>query len=838
VKQAGGTNSETATALATDFGGNAYVAGSFSGPALFSPSSITNIGGTDAFVAMYDAAGSLVKVRRSGGVGHDAAQAVDVDGDGNAVISGAHGAPAAFGGFALDNLGSKDAFVAKVSFFTPDLPPVITSQPAGLSTTNGRTESLALGVSSSTAVQFQWFFNGNTLAGATNGTLNLANVQFSNVGSYFVTASNAFGMVTSDTATVRIEISPLVLWTAKHGGTGDDQGVAVAVDATTNVYMAGHFSGTVAFGTSNLVSSGGTDIFFARYNSTGTLLWVRKYGGSQADTVSKLVLDSAGNIFMAGSINGTAFIGGTNLVGTLQWDGFIAKHDPDGNFLWARRVGGSSSDIATSMATDNTGNAYLTGSFGGIANFGGIALTNLNQTNFFLAKFDAAGNALWARATTGTNSQGNGVTVDAADNVLVTGFIGGSANFGSGPINNTNNFINGFGNGTVFLAKYDMGGALQWAKKGGTNGLGYGQNICAAPGGNVFATSYRRDYGGGVMLTKYDNGGNLIWLRTNYVSCCTSDYISVNGLALDAAGNPVLAGGMTGSTLLEGLNLFSPQQGFIVKYRSSDGSPYWIYKSGQMGNAVALDNFGNAYAAGRFSGTTLFGTSSNLVSSGVNDGFLVKFGILAPVITGTPVDQFIVAGLNSTLQVTTTGATANYQWLFNGTNIPGATGSTYALNNFNSLQSGRYSVIVQSAAGWTTSSVAGVSLIPVLNVAAANEGVVLNWDGTFTLQSASAATGTFTDMLTGVGPVTNPFAPDELERYFRLRQPHPVVTGALNLGTFAVGLNASPGRRYQVQSSTNLFDWSPLATDVFPFTIQDTNVSMQPHRFFRALQLP
>jgi hypothetical protein len=394
------------------------------------------------------------------------------------------------------------------------------------------------------------------------------------------------------------------------------------------------------------------------------------------------------------------------------------------------------------------------------------------------------------------------------------------------------------------VAKYDRNGVLQWARKAPGPGTGVGQTVAADPYGDIFATSYKHDYGVGTFLTKYDPSGTVLWYRTAAISCCTGDYMSGTGLAVDAFGNPIVAGYGTGN--IENFpSTFSG--GYVVRFRS-DGARYSLHycatvatsRTGPAG--VAMDNAGNAIIAGRFISTSLFGTppgtSSNLVSAGGNDAFLVKLGLRPPAIISQPSHRLVTAGSNATLQVTSANSPVLYQWQLNGTNLAGATNSSLSLNNFNFTKAGRYSVVIQGAGDSTTSSVAGVGMIPVLSMAPASNGVALNWDGMFTLQSASSVMGSYSDQFTGAGPVTNLFAPGEFERYFRLRVPSPDVSGGFTSENFALNFLGSPGRRYTVQTSTNLLNWTTVTTDVFPFTYQDTNSAIIPQKFYRTLLIP
>jgi hypothetical protein len=198
----------------------------------------------------------------------------------------------------------------------------------------------------------------------------------------------------------------------------------------------------------------------------------------------------------------------------------------------------------------------------------------------------------------------------------------------------------------------------------------------------------------------------------------------------------------------------------------------------------------------------------------------------------------VTAGATGGLSVTTTGAPAHFQWQFNGTNILGATNASLLLGDFHAGKAGRYAVIIQSASGWQTSAVVGVSLLPRLSLMPDVAGVVLNWDGDFTLQTVERLDGPFADVFTGAGPHTNSFVGGEPERYFRLRVPSPEVLGTMQSGEFALTLRGSPGRRYIVEASTNLVLWQPQMTNVFPFTLEDSTSATAPQKFYRARLMP
>jgi hypothetical protein len=147
------------------------------------------------------------------------------------------------------------------------------------------------------------------------------------------------------------------------GTSGGDEGQAVATDAAGNVYVTGHFSGKADFdpgpGTWNLTSAGKDDIFTAKYSAAGALLWARAFGGPDYDYGNGLTVASDGSVYTTGYFKGTADFdpgpGTYNLTSAGLTDVFVSKLDSAGNFVWAQRLGGTDTDIVSSLAVASDG---------------------------------------------------------------------------------------------------------------------------------------------------------------------------------------------------------------------------------------------------------------------------------------------------------------------------------------------------------------------------------------------------------------------------------------------------------------------------------------------------
>src|SRR5207302_1335584 len=169
----------------------------------------------------------------------------------------------------------------------------------------------------------------------------------------------------ANTVTVNNQVVQSGPWAKAFGGSSSTLGYAVAVEASTgNIIVAGTFNGTTDFGAGLLTSIGGGDMFLAKYSATGVCLWSRSFGSTGSEMPKTVVVDSSGNIFVAGNLQGiTTDVGGGTMTSFGNNDVFLAKYSSAGQPQWAKHFAVPGSDVLTSMAIDPSGNIILTGTF-------------------------------------------------------------------------------------------------------------------------------------------------------------------------------------------------------------------------------------------------------------------------------------------------------------------------------------------------------------------------------------------------------------------------------------------------------------------------------------------
>jgi hypothetical protein len=208
---------------------------------------------------------------------------------------------------------------------------------------------------------------------------------------------------------------------------------SLALDPAGNVVVVGQFTGTATFGTNDLNSGAGSQLFVAKFSSTGDRwLWAKALGGTGVNSANAVAVNPSGSIYVAGQYSGSVTAGSTVLNSVGGADVMIAKLDAQGNWVWARSAGGGGSgDVANALVLDSTEGVYVTGQFSGAgAGFGSFSLSAAGGDDLFLAKLTSQGVWVFARRAGGVQADtGTALAVDSADRVFLGGRFGGTADF-------------------------------------------------------------------------------------------------------------------------------------------------------------------------------------------------------------------------------------------------------------------------------------------------------------------------------------------------------------------------------------------------------------------------
>ncbi|MEP6974962.1 MAG: fibronectin type III domain-containing protein [Spartobacteria bacterium] len=283
---------------------------------------------------------------------------------------------------------------------------------------------------------------------------------------------------------VKYNTSGQVVWAQNYGSASGDIADGVALDAAGNVYVTGFFNGTMMVQGVTVTSQGLFDIFLAKLDANGTLLWLKTAGGTGSDQAHGVVVDGQGNVGITGEFQGTSKFDANSIKAAGLGDAFIAKYDAAGTNLWVHGGGSTTSfagDPAKAIAVDGANNFFITGDYTGTAIFDGLSVPNTGTSgsDIFLAKYNSSGVIQWLHHAGGPPSdKGYSIGVDTSGNSWVTGF----AASGPGVVFDTIT-LPPFGNEYIFLAKYDPAGVVQYVKQ---YAAGTGQDIYVLSNGVLY----------------------------------------------------------------------------------------------------------------------------------------------------------------------------------------------------------------------------------------------------------------------------------------------------------------------------------------------------------------
>ena len=670
---------------------------------------------------------------------------------------------------------------------TVNFPPSILQQPVSQVALVNSNVMFQVKAGGTATLAYQWKWNGQHISGATDAALSIDAMQSSNAGTYLVVVTNAFGTATSAPVTLSVGSPPDFLWVRDAPGKVDERSgqtrpVHMAVDGAGNVLVVGDYEGWgIDFGGGTLTNSSWNPSFASfvcKYDRWGNFVWVRQLyaisDGTYRDPGLRVAADLEGNVYVTGDFTNRVTIGTNELVNTGPGDVFIAKYDPEGNFIWVRQIGAYDPSFYAGwrrgFAVDGFGNSYLLSSYAGAARLGEVVVSNSPS---FLAKYNTSGTLLWARPAVNGKAialGSSGAVYVAAEGTNVSSY-------------------------SAAIVKYDQTGALVWSRPFPS---AYGITVDAED--NVYTTGTGNGTCGEATLTntggysdlfvaKCDSAGHLVWLR----QLGNPSHFSGLGIALDACGNVYFNAGQMDALQVASLRFGSTQLTNFAcwtgKYDSTGNALWARALPGWKGVKFAGNSAGTVYVGGTYLASADIGsfhlTGPNSLSETL---YLARLAAIEPPglpqIVGQPLDQVVQAGTSALFNVTVpSGIPLSYQWSFNQANtVAGGNSASLVLTNVQTSDSGAYAVVVSNMYGSVTSSPANL-----------------------TVYLTDAAT---------------------------LSQP---ILSAGNQIQFAI--EGVSGFQYAVAASTNLVDWVPVETNIAPFIFSDSATGNFPERFYRAIRV-
>lgn len=334
----GGSSAEIGYGIAIDASGNCYAAGS---------AASQGSGSTDVLLTKYNEFGIIQWQRLLGGSAVEVARGIAIDSSGNICVVGYTSS---------QGPASNNVLIAKYN--------------------------------SAGAIQWQRSLGGGSSdLGLSIGTDSSDNIYVS--GS---TASQGAG--SDDLLLTKYNSSGTIQWQRSLGGSGQELGYAISVNASGDSYVVGT---TTSQGT-------GGELLLTKYNTSGTIQWQRRLGGSSSEAGYAIALDSSGDIYVTGH---------TTSQGAGSNDALIAKYNSSGTIQWQRSLGGAGTEFGTGIAIDSSGGVYVVGT---------TTSQGAGGVDFLLTKYDTSGAIQWQRSIgNAADSLGQGVAVNNSGDVYVTG---------------------------------------------------------------------------------------------------------------------------------------------------------------------------------------------------------------------------------------------------------------------------------------------------------------------------------------------------------------------------------------------------------------------------------
>ncbi len=664
----GSASNDVCSALSPSIGGYILACGAYRGRTAFATGEsgetvLDCSGAQDGFVARYAGDGGLISVLRIGEAGEDAVGGVAPLPDEGYYATGFFQGSMTLGrGEAgetqFSSIGGSDIFLAR---FRHDNR-LAWARRVG---STGNDEGQSLAITSDGGVVVTGVIRGTAIFGA--GEMHY--IPLYNFGAYtaFVARYNSDGALVWAKAP-----------TSDHGWIGGGNATTLPDDS---VLLTGEFSGLAVFGQGEprqtSLTCSDANGFLARYQADGSLDWAVGLG-VEGETVHARAVSALpdGRAVVAGMHFGGATLGlgqarQTHLsAGSVpSYDILLAGYNGDGQLEWAQSAGGPGVDYAFGVGLASGGGVISTGQLTDTITLGGRTLTSVGAEDVLLSRFDPSVTPIpvntfpptptptplgggWSASAGGAGGGGTtgmqlGVAADGG--VIVAGEFNANAVFGRGEPNETQ-FACTPGDNRAFLARYQPGGMLAWAKSIGGNYAGQRpEGIAVAPDGTALVCGSFEGptlFGAGevgettlvsagdkdVFLACYHPYGHLLWARSAGGTGMDQGF----SVAFASDGGAAVAGSFV-PTAVFGAKLGAtdavaggPPGMFLARYRPS-GSLAWVVasSSGAEGLAVATAPNGKILVQGAFQGAVTWGSGAGqslaLPDTGVSGAFLACY---------------------------------------------------------------------------------------------------------------------------------------------------------------------------------------------------------------------
>jgi hypothetical protein len=574
-----------------------------------------------------------------------------------------------------------------------------------------------------------------------------------------------------------LNAQPIAQWAKGFGGLYSDGVTQIVNDDAGNTYITGVYSDTLdmdpGLGVFNIYpyTLSVPDGFVLKLDPNGNFLWVKTFGGNLYDGPGGIAVDANQHVYLGYLFNGTVDLdpgaGVFSATSAGDEDMAVIRLDQNGNFLWAKIIGGVYSQQPTGITLDYDDNILLTGRYLGTVDFDpGAATNNLSTSSVlftsFVLKLTNAGNFIWARSlgSSGSTEISIGIAVDTNNNVYTAGTFNSNSDFDPGAATFT---LTPNGVTDCYVSKLTENGDFSWALSFGSTTSDYPKGIKVSNTNSVYITgSFRTtvDFNPGAgtnnmtvigaedgYILKLSDMGNYVWAKQIGGSGVN---VNSNSIAVDQIGAAYITGIFNGTVDfdpnggIQNLSAIAGAENAFISKLDVNGNYVWAKVFGgtnaEYGTSISIKN--NAVFVGGSSFSPLMQVDAfSLVGQGATDIFIAKF--LQPCLPSNSSQTVIHCG--------------SYQWLANSqiynssgvytAVIPNASGcdSTITLNlTINNSNTATQNITACNTYTWPVNGNTYTNSIttthPLTNVHGCDSVVTLN----LTIHNSNAATQNIT----------------------------------------------------------------------------------------------